>query len=704
MKKIILTLLTASLLTTAMAQTSKCGIETKALLREEVKSGAATLNFLAKMAPNFDIKALESKGISVGAQAGDIVTLHVPVAALKSLEDNKEVLFYSISHPIAGPTCDKTRFDTRTDSVQGGLGVTGDTCFTGEGVYIGITDWGFDYTHINYNSRGMSNWRVDKAWDQFRLQGPAPAGFDYGHEYTTHEEMEAAKCDTSNIYGYGTHGTHVAGICAGKGYDGQYVGQAPKARLLLCSFKLDEASWMDGVEWMRKVAADSARRLVVNSSWGMYSFSCLDGKSLLSQAIDNWSNQGTVFCTSAGNNGNDNFHVMKDFSSTADTLKTVAQWYPSSTISNGVVLILWGEEGQSFSAGVRTLWGSDTVDLPFFNTADGDTIVYGQVNHGSDSLTYRALVERANPLDNRPHIELSVYRTASPELQLFVTATGGVVHAWNVANRDNHAGNMGCAFKQGSHADFTAGDNNFGIGEPACASKAISVAAHQADRYSSFFETYTPGDLASFSSYGPLINGNQKPEISAPGVNVVSSISTWTEESYTPVFRKSFLGTFYNWAEMSGTSMSSPAATGVVALMLQANPRLSVDQIRNIVTRTARNDEKTGPLHERDSVSLRWGWGKIDALAAVNEALRLVDIQQAEELRAPIKVFPNPANGMVRVNTGCGERQTLTVYSLDGRTVMQTPVSVETTLDVSHWNKGIYILRTGSRTAKLIVR
>ena len=97
-------------------------------------------------------------------------------------------------------------------------------------------------------------------------------------------------------------------------------------------------------------------------------------------------------------------------------------------------------------------------------------------------------------------------------------------------------------------------------------------------------------------------------------------------------------------------------------------------------------------------------FAQIDALAAVNEALRRVDIRQAEELRAPIKVFPNPANGMVKVNTGCGERQTLTVYALDGRTMMQTPVSVETTLDVSNWNKGVYILRTGSRTAKLVVR
>ena len=155
---------------------------------------------------------------------------------------------------------------------------------------------------------------------------------------------------------------------------------------------------------------------------------------------------------------------------------------------------------------------------------------------------------------------------------------------------------------------------------------------------------------------------------------------------------------------MSGTSMSSPAVTGVVALMLQANPNLSVDQVRDIIFTTARNDSITGPLVANDSMDVHWGWGKIDALRAVNESVRRVSINDVETLRTPLKVFPNPATGMVSVHTGCGEPQTLFIYSIDGRLVYQKVVTVDTTIDVNDWPNGVYILRAGSRTEKLIVK
>ncbi len=137
--------------------------------------------------------------------------------------------------------------------------------------------------------------------------------------------------------------------------------------------------------------------------------------------------------------------------------------------------------------------------------------------------------------------------------------------------------------------------------------------------------------------------------------------------------------------------------------MLQANPSLSVDEIREIIFTTARNDSITGPLVANDSMDVHWGWGKIDALRAVNECVRRVSVNEVEDLRTPLKVYPNPATGMVTIHTGCGEQQTLTVYTIDGRLVRQMPVSIETTLDVSSWDMGIYILRVGSRTEKLIV-
>ena len=707
MKRTLLIALCLSTLITAAAQSPKCGIDTRALVAEEVASGATTVRMLAKMVPGFDRGILEKAGIRIGAQAGQIVTLTVPVEALPLLESHKEVLQYSISHRIAAPMMDRARRDTRTDSVHNGLGTASGLPYNGEGVYIGITDWGFDYTHPNYNAAGVANRRLLMAWDQFRKAGPAPDGFDYGTLISGYQNLKNARGDTSNIYGYGTHGTHVAGIAAGKGSDTIFAGQAPRANLLFCTFRLGEAEWMDGVAWMRQVAADSARRLVVNSSWGMYTFSTLDGTSLLSQAIDSWANEGTVFVTSGGNNGYSTvpFHISRNFASTPDTLRTVAVKASEiySIRETGQALVLWGEENHDFQALVRIASGGQVYTSPILSTASGDTVIYDTILVGETPIAYRAMIEHANPFDRRPHMQLDVNKTAG-ELQLFITAPTGTVHAWNIANKENHAGNEGCSFSSAGHHGFTSGDNLYGIGEPACSRKTLSIAAHAADRYNSATHQTTIGGLAPFSSSGPTIDGRQKPEISAPGVDINSSISYWTTDHYDETAYHWIFDKKYIWSTMSGTSMSSPSVAGIMALLLQANPDLTVDEIRDIVFTTARNDEKTGPLVANDSTDLRWGWGKINALAAVNKALSMVSIEQAEQHRLPIRIFPNPAADRVTVHTGCGQQQMLEVYSIDGRQVMRTPVATESTLDLSGWQSGVYILRLGSRTAKLIVQ
>lgn len=705
MKKILLIILTFSTMLSVSAQVKKCGIDTRAALAEAAKNGDSHVSMLAKMAPGFDRTLFEKHGIVFGAQAGDIVTMRVPLESASLLDERKEVLLYSISHQIAEPTTNNMRFDTRTGDVHSGDSLPSGTGFDGSGVYIGITDWGFDYTHPNYNRRGIDNFRIDRVWDHFRLAGPAPQGFTYGTETIGYTDLQAAQGDTSNLYGYGTHGTHVAGIAAGRGIDGNYMGQAPGAHLLLCSFGLGEAPWMDAVAWMRQVAIDSSRRLVVNSSWGMYSLTPIDGMSLLSQAINNWSEEGIVFCTSAGNNGDDKFHISRNFATTPDTLRTIASWYQISE-ATGQVIILWGEEGHDFSV-TFALEHDGMHRSPSISTSLGDTIINDTLHYAGLDIPYRALVEHANPYDQRPHIQLEVGKDWSAKLHILLAAEGGTLHGWNVVNKTNHAGNEGTAFTNDNRAGYTAGDDFYGIGEPACATKTISVAAHSADVLS--MGNRINGDLTYFSSYGPALGDNQKPEISAPGSYVISSISFWTTSYYAPEFTYQLLGRNYKWAKMSGTSMSSPSVTGIVALLLQANPQLSVDQVRDIIFTTARNDEKTGALLANDSASIRWGWGKIDALAAVREALQrqgeLVGIEGAAAAQAaPLGIYPNPATQQVSIATGSATPVKLEVFTADGRRVASQSAVLQATLDVSQWPAGLYIVRCGTRSGKLIVR
>ena len=67
---------------------------------------------------------------------------------------------------------------------------------------------------------------------------------------------------------------------------------------------------------------------------------------------------------------------------------------------------------------------------------------------------------------------------------------------------------------------------------------------------------------------------------------------------------------------LAGTSQAAPHVTGVIALMLDANPDLTVEEIETILKTTAK---PIGLFRPNNSS----GWGRVDALAAVNAALAL---------------------------------------------------------------------------------
>lgn len=678
-----------------LANNSKCDAVSQVRLLQErqSKSPKEQIRLIAKVTDRFDAKAFKAQGIIMGAKAGDIVTLRLPISQIPLIDNCPEILQYSVSHPVF-PTMNRTRFDTRTDSVQQGLGLP--QAYTGEGVIIGITDWGFDYKHPNYNNNGETNRRLLQAWDQFKLSGPAPEGFDYGTVFTNRHDLLQAQGDTSGLYGYATHGTHVAGIAAGRGVDGEYTGQAPYANLLFASFYLDLASWLDAVQWMKNVAEEEGKRLVINNSWGMYTLGPIDGTSLASQAINNWSDSGIVFVTSGGNCGNDKFHVSKTFASATDTLRSRATYYGYE--ENGQNITFWGEPGKSFQLSFAMVGADDSLCFRWVNTADGSFYLDSALVNGSETLGFRITVEEANIHNNRPHILLNVDKNVNYHIDIAVTAEDGTIHAWNLASLDNGAGNMGAEFNRGTSLNYTMGDDKYGVGEPACAEKCIAVAAHNADGPT------TTGMLAGFSSKGPIIDGRHKPEISAPGVNVVSSISSYSDQSYTAVMTYTYASRKYVWAKMSGTSMSGPAVTGIVALMLEADSTLTIPEIREYLFTTARNDSETGPLHDRDSISDAWGWGKADALAAINEVLAHVDITQADNswYEKSLQLYPNPANDRVTILTGRHTPETVTIYTINGSVVMSQQVTMEATLNISNLPHGVYVVKCGARTARLV--
>jgi serine protease AprX len=86
-----------------------------------------------------------------------------------------------------------------------------------------------------------------------------------------------------------------------------------------------------------------------------------------------------------------------------------------------------------------------------------------------------------------------------------------------------------------------------------------------------------------WSSHGYTLDGHKKPEVMAPGVNIISYLPKGNLQNQAPERIVD-----HNYFKLSGSSMSAPVVSGVVALMLQKSPHLTPDQVKWIITHTTR--------------------------------------------------------------------------------------------------------------------
>lgn len=443
-----------------------------AALSEISIQGKSYWSVLAKVNPAFSAQQAHEAGILVGAQAGGVISLKIPVGKTELLLDLPGINL-AVAAPKAQPSLERARKDTRADSVHQGLSLPAP--LRGKDVVIGITDWGFDYTHPTFYDSALQQTRILAAWDQFKQSGPAP-GFGYGTEYSNPAELLQAGSDTSNIYAVHYHGTHVAGIAAGSGAGTSHVGMAPEADLLLVTFLVDAGAVLDAFQWMKQKADQANKRLVVNMSWGLYYFGTLDGQSLLSQAMDALAQQGVVFVSSAGNNGDVNFHLSREFA--GDTLRSGIEMYPYSAHPNmwGQCLSFWGQPNKPFALQLELRNASNQylASSTWYQSNQGpavfpDTVIYA----GGDSLRISVLLEAAHPINQRPHAQIKVQQiSGNLKLNMVATAASGTLHAWNVTELNNGVGNWGMPFSVWVNG-WAAGNRDYGIGEPAAGASVL---------------------------------------------------------------------------------------------------------------------------------------------------------------------------------------------------------------------------------------
>jgi len=675
--------------------------ETQGRFPTAMVHGRCMVGFLGKVDASFDPTMVFEQAVSVGSRVGDILSFRVDAYHLSAVNDIPGLVYTELAG-CAAPHLDRAVRAARADSVQRGINLP--QSYTGRNVLIGVLDWGFDYTHPMFYDTTLTTSRVRAAWDQFRQAGPGPSAFNYGKELTNTPDLMAAQSDTVNIYSNATHGTHVGGIAGGSGAGTQYRGFAFDAQFVFCTWLIDAAGALDGFAWMKSVADLDQKRLVVNCSWGLYYMGTLDGNSLISQAIDQLSQEGVVFCNSGGNNGDVNFHLKKNFN--GDTLRSIIQIYPYSAHPRmwGQSITMWGDLGADFATGITITNNSNQVlaQSPWYHTATQASYLDTLIVLGTDTVFYNITADAAHPLNSRPHMRLRVKNTnGALKIQLKQTAASGLVHSWNVTELSNGVGNWGQAFL-GGVSGTTAGDKNYGISEPACTESTITVAAYSAEYYLGQNQIPVGGAIATFSSFGPTFDERSKPDITAPGVSVISSISLFTDNNYTLAALANFQGEDYPFAAFSGTSMSSPAVAGIVAMILEADPTITAAEVRALLKATARTDNNTGVIPPGGST--RWGMGKVNAYRAVSELLGVVSVPSMAETN--VLLWPNPARSILNISTGRSGVAHVTFMEITGRVVYTARHADGNTIamDVLDLPAGVYCIRVEQTDRSFVSR
>lgn len=642
-------------------------------------------------------------GVTPIAENASTATVRLTLDALQRLAKQEGVEYIQITSG-ATQMLNLARQEAGTDQIHKGASLP--QAYTGAGVVVGVVDAGFDYMHAAFRRPADGALRIKRVWEQgaTTLDGAsAPAKYGYGIELNTPELIEKAQGDSDS----NSHGTHVAAIAAGSDAykDGAYVGNAPDADIVLVALDLNASTNADisnAVQYIFDYADEVGKPCVVNLSLGNQD-GPHDGTSTFDTMTDAMQGPGRLIVGAAGNHRTDAFHIDHTFA-TADAapLRTFVKYKvaPSNSVSGGTIEI-WGEKGVDFTV--------DIAAYSTFNKKDAlSTTVYPaegvtDVDFGKYATGTWKVASEVSPLNGKPHVVLTSALTSirnNYAIALTVTPkTAGRVNVWS----DNTYLEMESRDIEGFSAPDAASSTLCEIG--GTGKRILTVGSYttrneyttNAGQQATLQETV--GDLSSFSSYGPTVDGRMKPNITAPGCFIISAVSN-NDASGNLMYAEynENFGRYNQYGYMQGTSMASPFVAGIVATWLQAYPQLTPEQLHEIVQNTARKDSFTATAPDNN-----WGYGKINALDGLRQCI--------EKQETGCVSIAMPFDGTVRISDGNivlgfarDTQATLCITSMTGSTLFSKQLgkrSAGETLSVAvpQLPKGVYLLSVKTPTA-----
>jgi subtilisin family serine protease len=519
--------------------------------------------------PDTDLSHLAQQGIEVNQNSGSVRTAFLPIEGLDAMSEEASVLRVKPSRKL------KLQMDVAPGAVNVPA-FKSKTGLTGKEVIIGIIDSGIDAKHPAFAGR------ILRIWDQI-LPGPGVTEGGYGAEFTGAQLIISQDTDG--------HGTHVAGIAAGA--DETYGGIAPEAELVIVKSDLQDAHVADGVRYIFRVASELGRPAVINLSLGGHA-DAHDGSDSLSKIINAETGSGRIVCCAAGNEGNANIHGQA-------TIPSGSTRGMRFNVPLNQVGIVW-----------LNAWYSSNSELEISVRSPNDFVTPFQkvITDGNPTQDYdlpdsqvQIATPKADPINGDYNFFVQIRGKGKTLVQ------GGI---WQLRVRNNSSTET-ClnvwTLDDATSVFFTGKSikDSVKIGSPATASSAITVAAYTTKH------KYTDIDaqeremgvelhgISEFSSEGPLRNDAQKPDVAAPGAMIVSALSADAKSDRSVMINSKFVA-------MAGTSMATPFITGLVALLLQRDPKLDPDAIKDLLRKNSSIPGK--PLGTFDH---KWGYGVIDA-------------------------------------------------------------------------------------------
>jgi subtilisin family serine protease len=564
---------------------------------------------------------------------GNLVAATVALSDLKEVASRDRVLYIEMGQRLVPPR--PLLGSGRALAPPASLRRFGDASqhHGGKTVLIGIVDVeGFDFAHPDFlDDDGKTRWA--RIWDQGGDARPAPLalnpkGFDYGAEFRKDHLNAAIEAATSlrlppqeierqSQMVPGSHGTHVASIAAGR------RGICPSAVLAGVLVSLprededrrrsfyDSTRLVHALEYLVDLSDEMGLPVSINISLGT------NGHAHdLSPAVNRWidsalSVSGRSVCVAAGNAGQEAPAFDGDLGYVMGRIHCEGR-LPASDLSADIEWMVVGNGRVDVSENELELWygSQDRFEVSLLPPGEDwigpvkprQYIENRQLRDGSLISIYNEVYHPANG-SNSIALYLSPFLS---EVGIVGVKSGrwlvrlrglevrdGRFQGWIERDDPRRLGRVGereawrfpSFFSERSNVDRSS------VSSLACAERVISVANldEAAER------------IHATSSQGPTRDGRTKPEVAAPGTDIVAA--------------KGFSDADDPWVSMTGTSMASPFVTGVVGLMLAVKPQLTAAQIAGILQRTAR------PLPGGDFV---WkndaGYGRIDPDACLREA------------------------------------------------------------------------------------